>query len=125
MCWAHLIRHFIQISERKGLAGEIGQRLLLLSHVVIRIHHRYAHDAEKQGIYQRRMRGLLQQRPVKKLTNKNPKLLSSGWMKAIPISNKKHKMRMLKFIGVMKRGFPVRIIIHGAMRPLEKRLLEN
>ena len=58
LCWAHLIRHFIQISERKGLAGEIGQRLLLLSHVVIRIHHRYAHDAEKQGIYQRRMKRL-------------------------------------------------------------------
>jgi len=27
LCWAHLIRHFIQISERKGLAGETGQRL--------------------------------------------------------------------------------------------------
>jgi len=60
LCWAHLIRHFIQISERKGLAGEIGQRLLLISHVVFRIHHRYAHNAEKQGIYQRRMKRLRQ-----------------------------------------------------------------
>lgn len=60
LCWAHLIRHFIQISERKGLAGEIGQRLLLISYAIIRTHHRFAHAAEKQGIYQRRMKRLRQ-----------------------------------------------------------------
>lgn len=60
LCWAHLIRHFIQISERRGLAGDIGQRLLLISYVIFRTHHRFAHDAEKQGIYQRRMKRLRQ-----------------------------------------------------------------
>jgi len=60
LCWAHLIRHFIQISERKGLSGTIGQRLLLISYAVFRTHHRYAYEAEKQGIYQRRMKRLRQ-----------------------------------------------------------------
>ena len=55
LCWAHLIRHFVQYSERKGKAGEIGKRLLLISHAIIRTHKQ---AAEKQVIYQRRMQRL-------------------------------------------------------------------
>ncbi len=31
ICWAHLIRHFINISHRRGQVGVIGKRLLLLN----------------------------------------------------------------------------------------------
>lgn len=58
LCWAHLIRHFIQISERRGKSGEIGRRLLLISYCVFRTHHRFAHDTEKQWFYQRRIKRL-------------------------------------------------------------------
>lgn len=30
VCWAHLIRDFVKISERKGIAGKIGEKLLVL-----------------------------------------------------------------------------------------------
>jgi hypothetical protein len=58
LCWAHLIRHFIQISERCGKAGEIGKRLLLISYSVFRTHHQFAQDTEKQWLYQRRIKRL-------------------------------------------------------------------
>jgi transposase len=40
LCWAHLIRRFERIAQRTGEAGEIGQRLLLIAHAVIRTRHR-------------------------------------------------------------------------------------
>jgi transposase len=58
LCWAHLLRHFVDISERKGKAGEIGQRLLFIAHLVFRTQHRLGSDPEKHQIYQRRMKRL-------------------------------------------------------------------
>lgn len=58
LCWAHLIRHFTDISERKGKAGEIGNRLLFIAHLVFRTHHHFAEHPEKRQLYQRRMNRL-------------------------------------------------------------------
>lgn len=58
LCWAHLIRHFTEISERKGFAGDIGKRLLLISHAVIRTRRhqlQYPDDAHR---YERRLKRL-------------------------------------------------------------------
>jgi len=60
LCWAHLLRHFQRISERKGLAGEIGARLLLIGQCVFRTHHRFANQPRQQWRYRRRMRRLRQ-----------------------------------------------------------------
>ena len=55
LCWAHLIRHFIKISERNGLAGDIGKRLLLISYVVIRTRHRQLDNPGSAERYHRRL----------------------------------------------------------------------
>lgn len=55
LCWAHLIRHFTKISERNGLAGDIGQRLLLISGAVIRTRHRQLNAPDHLERYQRRL----------------------------------------------------------------------
>ena len=58
LCWAHLIRHFTKISERNGLAGEIGKRLLLISAAVIRTRHRQLDNLDDRERYQRRFQRL-------------------------------------------------------------------
>ena len=58
LCWAHLIRHFTKISERNGLAGEVGRRLLLISGAVIRTRHRQLDNPDHLECYQRRLRRL-------------------------------------------------------------------
>ena len=58
LCWAHLLRHFLKISERPGKAGVIGKRLLLIGHTVFRTQHRYAHRPDEQTRYHRRMQRL-------------------------------------------------------------------
>jgi len=55
LCWAHLIRHFTEISERKGVAGEIGKRLLLISHVVIRTRRYQLQFPKETHRYERRL----------------------------------------------------------------------
>ena len=50
LCWTHLTRHFIAMSERCGQAGRIGGRLLLIAHGVIRTRHRYQDDDMTEGI---------------------------------------------------------------------------
>jgi len=55
LCWAHLIRHFIAIGERRGSGGEIGRRLLLLARLVIRTRHRVDDDRLDEARYHRRM----------------------------------------------------------------------
>lgn len=52
------MRHVVQYSERKGKASDSGQRLLLISPVIVRTHHQWVHSLEKQVIYQRRMQRL-------------------------------------------------------------------
>lgn len=58
LCWAHLIRHFRSISERAGFSGRVGQKLLLISHLVSRTRHRWEREEITEPIYQRRMRCL-------------------------------------------------------------------
>ncbi len=58
LCWAHLIRHFIDISGRRGQAGAIGKRLLLLSWVIFRTRHRFDKNPDQEVIYRRRMQRL-------------------------------------------------------------------
>lgn len=55
LCWCHLLRHLIAISERTGNAGRIGDRLVLLTRAVFRNRHRYEHEDITEPIYQRRM----------------------------------------------------------------------
>lgn len=54
LCWAHLIRHFIKIGERNGIAGDIGRRLLLISCAVIRTRHRQQDNPNNIERYHRR-----------------------------------------------------------------------
>ena len=58
LCWPHLIRKFIDISERVGNGGKIGRRLLLISHAVIRTRHRWQEGKIKEVVYFRRMNRL-------------------------------------------------------------------
>lgn len=58
LCWAHLIRHFIGISERKGLAGHLGKRLLLISHAIVRTRHRQQQNTDQFMRYDARLRRL-------------------------------------------------------------------
>lgn len=58
LCWAHLIRHFRKIAGRRGQAGAIGQRLLLIAHSLIRTHHRYQQQPDQRERYRRRMQRL-------------------------------------------------------------------
>jgi transposase len=41
LCWCHVIRAFIELSERDRTPGELGKKLLNLSRGVIKTHHRY------------------------------------------------------------------------------------
>ena len=58
LCWSHLIRHFVAISERRGRGGEIGRRLLLLARMVIRTRHRVDDGRLDDVRYRRRMHRL-------------------------------------------------------------------
>ena len=58
LCWTHLIRRLEKIARRRGRAGQIGQRLLLLSHAVFRTHHRWQQGQLTLYQYQRRMQRL-------------------------------------------------------------------
>jgi transposase len=58
LCWLHLIRKFVDISERVGNGGKIGRRLLLISHAVIRTRHRWQNQCIDEAIYFRRMQRL-------------------------------------------------------------------
>ena len=43
---------------RRGKAGAIGKRLLLIGHSVMRTHHRFSQQPDKETLYQRRMQRL-------------------------------------------------------------------
>ncbi len=58
LCWSHLIRKFTAMSERAGKGGNIGKRLLLIAHGVIRTHHRFEKQQITEPIYYRRIRRL-------------------------------------------------------------------
>lgn len=58
LCWAHLIRKFIDISCRPGNGGKVGKRLLLIAYVIVRIRHRWESGNISETIYFRRMNRL-------------------------------------------------------------------
>lgn len=44
LCWCHLIRALIELSERPGTPGKLGKKLVKLSREAIKTHHRYLQD---------------------------------------------------------------------------------
>ncbi|MHB1887324.1 MAG: IS66 family transposase [Acidimicrobiales bacterium] len=68
LCWAHLIRALIELSERSGAPGRLGKKLVELSREAIKTHHRYLQDGhdldwlrDQLAPLRARMRELLQQ----------------------------------------------------------------
>jgi transposase len=61
VCWAHLIRDFRRISERAGLPGRIGQRLLGLGYLMFRWRERGRASAAEFDPIVRRVRKALEQ----------------------------------------------------------------
>ena len=55
LCWSHLIRKFVDISERVGNGGKIGRRLLLIAHAIVRTRHRFDAKRLVETVYYRRM----------------------------------------------------------------------
>jgi transposase len=53
ICWAHLIRKFVEFSERTGRAGEIGSELLLWSRLLIHSYHRVRDGTRPRAELQR------------------------------------------------------------------------
>ena len=41
LCWAHVIRQLVELSERERTPGRLGRQLVKLAREVIRVHHRY------------------------------------------------------------------------------------
>jgi transposase len=63
ICWAHLIRKFVEFSERTGRAGEIGSELLLWSRLLIHSYHRVRDGTRPRAELQRlalRLRGIVE-----------------------------------------------------------------
>ena len=58
LCWAHRQRHFEAMAGRRGEAGEIGRRLVVLCLAVFRTDHRIRDDTLDEAVYQRRMNRL-------------------------------------------------------------------
>ena len=51
LCWAHLIRHCIRLSEYSGEVGKVGRRLLRLARFSIHIDHRWRADPQNSARY--------------------------------------------------------------------------
>ena len=54
LCWAHLLRHFTAIGERKGSAGKLGRELELLTRMLYRIRHRFVEGRIDEETWRRR-----------------------------------------------------------------------
>jgi transposase len=61
VCWAHLIRDFRRIAQRRGTPGCVGARLLALGYVMFRWRERGKTSAEQFEPLQRRLRKALKQ----------------------------------------------------------------
>jgi len=44
LCWCHLIRQLVEISERQGAPGKLGAKLVKAAREVIAVHHRYLQE---------------------------------------------------------------------------------
>jgi hypothetical protein len=67
VCWAHLYRDFVKMSERSGEAGNLGRQLKKLAEKLFRLHGQYRDGKLAQNIWESavkgirlRMRGLLE-----------------------------------------------------------------
>ncbi len=63
ICWAHLIRKFVEFSETTGRAGELGCELLLWSRLLIHSYHRVRDGTRPRAELQRlalRLRGTVE-----------------------------------------------------------------
>ena len=60
LCWAHLLRHFIGVGERRGNAGAVGRRLEFIALMVFRTRHRLDAGTIDEPRYVRRMNRLRQ-----------------------------------------------------------------
>ncbi|ASJ73901.1 hypothetical protein IMCC3135_19110 [Granulosicoccus antarcticus IMCC3135] len=85
LCWPHLIRKFVDISERVGSAGRVGRRLLLISHAVIRTRHRWQNQCIDEATYFRRMRRL--RNSFQKTLQRGSRLRIHGRTKRLGISS--------------------------------------
>ena len=54
-CWAHLLRDFTRISERSGVAGQVGEQLLELAKRMFRYWHKVRDGTLSREQFQRRM----------------------------------------------------------------------
>jgi transposase len=44
LCWCHVIRQLVEVSEREGATGMLGKKLLTAAREVIKVHRRYLQD---------------------------------------------------------------------------------
>jgi transposase len=44
LCWCHVIRQLVEVSQRDGAAGKLGTKLVKAAREVIKIYHRYLQD---------------------------------------------------------------------------------
>lgn len=58
LCWAHVVRNLEQIARRQGMAGVVGQRLVRLARLVIRVVHHRQRGHLSVSAYQRRLQRL-------------------------------------------------------------------
>lgn len=58
LCWCHLARHFLAMSERVGRGGQIGGELLCISQCLSRIRHYHRDGRISDAIYHRRLERL-------------------------------------------------------------------
>lgn len=55
LCWAHIIRNLERTAERKGEAGQLGQRLVRLARLTIRVEHRWRQSRYGSDICRHRL----------------------------------------------------------------------
>lgn len=58
LCWAHLIRNLESIAIRRGEAGALGQRLVRLARLVVRVEHRWQHSGYASARQRQRLQRL-------------------------------------------------------------------
>jgi hypothetical protein len=74
LCWAHVIRQLVEVSERQRTAGKLGKKLLKAASEVIKIHRRYLQDGHDLDWLKTELRPLREQ--IQGLTH--PALVSSS-----------------------------------------------
>lgn len=60
LCWAHAIRQLVEISERDGAPGKLGEKLLRIARQVIALHRAYLTDGHTLAWLKRKLQPLRQ-----------------------------------------------------------------